>query len=300
MLFTGMASPLTGAPGGASSTSSSASWSGRAGGRSGSGARGSGHRRRAAGRCAAARRCGPIVWGGMGILWLLPANRAGGSDLGGDQRRRHRRAGLAGPRAAVGGPRLRRTAAARWPSPAPSVLRHRSGPVACRGTRPSSWWRVPRWPSTTGCSARPSGSPSAASPPTPTAGPCSSCWRWPSTLTVRRPARPPSPARREPAAPLPAPVFSLSGQKAPEKPIARGQDGTQCVADEPSQSSTWRRVVGPWGRQAEGSAPSSRRQAASEMLAVSGSCVSPHRMAVGSTPKSVAALSRTGRPSPRR
>ncbi len=67
------------------------------------------------------------------------------------------------------------------------------------------------------------------------------------------------------------------------------------MADAPSQSSIWRRVVGPWGCHAEGSAPSSRSAAASEILAVSGSWVSPQRTAVGSTPKSVAAL-RPNRP----
>ena len=43
------------------------------------------------------------------------------------------------------------------------------------------------------------------------------------------------------------------------------------MADEPSQSRTCRRVVGPWGCHAEGSAPSWRSSAASEMLAVRGS-----------------------------
>jgi hypothetical protein len=76
MLFAGMASPLTGAPGGALLYAAIGVlvWP------------------RAAGRAAAgpATADGPlgerggktiwaVVWSGMGILWLLPANRAGGS-----------------------------------------------------------------------------------------------------------------------------------------------------------------------------------------------------------------------------
>ncbi len=80
MLFTGMASPLTGAPGGAllyvaigllvwprtARTSADPQVSGPA---TAEGPLGTG-----GGKAAWA-----IVWGGMGILWLLPANRAGGS-----------------------------------------------------------------------------------------------------------------------------------------------------------------------------------------------------------------------------
>ena len=43
------------------------------------------------------------------------------------------------------------------------------------------------------------------------------------------------------------------------------------MADEASQCSTWRRVVGPFGVHAEGSAPSARSWAASWMFADSGS-----------------------------
>jgi hypothetical protein len=80
MLFTGMASPLTGAPGGAllyaalgllvwpraAPTPSDRVVTGPAAAEGPLGARG-------------ARAVWAIVWGGMGILWLLPANRADGS-----------------------------------------------------------------------------------------------------------------------------------------------------------------------------------------------------------------------------
>jgi hypothetical protein len=83
MLFTGMASPLTGAPGGAllyaavgllvwpraTRTPADAVVAGPAAAEGPLGARGG-------------RAVWAIVWGGMGILWLLPANRADGSVSG--------------------------------------------------------------------------------------------------------------------------------------------------------------------------------------------------------------------------
>src|ERR1700733_13924321 len=70
----------------------------------------------------------------------------------------------------------------------------------------------------------------------------------------------------------------------------RAQDGIQRVADDANQSKTWRRVVGPFGVHGDGSAPSSRRCAASSIFVESGSVMSPQRIASGSSPKSVAAL----------
>ena len=82
MLFTGMASPLTGAPGGAllyaaigllvwpgARTPADAVMTGSAAAEGPLGERGG-------------RAVWAIVWGGMGILWLLPANRAGGGVSG--------------------------------------------------------------------------------------------------------------------------------------------------------------------------------------------------------------------------
>ncbi len=79
MLFTGMASPLTGAPGGALLYAAIGLlvWP-RAGRRAGAGP--------AAAEGPLGERGGKaiwaIVWSGMGILWLLPSNRAGGSISG--------------------------------------------------------------------------------------------------------------------------------------------------------------------------------------------------------------------------
>jgi hypothetical protein len=79
MLFTGMASPLTGAPGAALlyaaigllvwPRAAGAAMSGPAAAEGPLGERGG-------------KAVWAVVWGGMGVLWLLPANRAGGSMSG--------------------------------------------------------------------------------------------------------------------------------------------------------------------------------------------------------------------------
>ena len=67
--------------------------------------------------------------------------------------------------------------------------------------------------------------------------------------------------------------------------------GAHCVVAEASQWRTWRLVVGPLGVQGDRMAPSCASTAASSMLDVNGSAVSPQRTAVGSMPNNWAALS---------
>jgi hypothetical protein len=287
MLFTGMASPLTGAPGGALLYAAvgllvwprpgrMAASRGVAGPAAAEGPLGVG----------GGRAVWAIVWGSMGILWLLPANRADGSVSGAISGAvtgepswlAHVQLSVAHAFANGGGWVAVVGAALSFViGLGPLFSRHTTVFLVAGAALALDYWMF----------GEALGQPFSGIATDPNTGPLLVLL----ALTLypnRAPERGGAGLDATTARSRTATIALWSSRET--RPESSRQNGSQLVADEPSQSSTWRRVVGPWGCQAEGSAPSWRSSAASEMFAVSGSWVRPHRMAVGSRPKRVAAL----------